>query len=137
MPVPGIGTVSAIHQWVSGGEPESFRAVLSPWEELTGGKVEDVGTRDILDILTLRVAGGHPPDIAVLSSPGTIKEFARDGELVALDSFLDMDKIRNEYSQAWIDIGTVDGKLYGIPPRRRCTSWGASYRALLRGSSQT
>ena len=56
-----------IHQWVSGGEPESFRAVVSPWEELKGGKVNDEGTRDILDILTVRVAGGNPPDMAVLA----------------------------------------------------------------------
>ena len=124
-PGPGIGTVSVIHQWVSGGEPESFRAVVSPWGDLTGGKVDDVGTRDILDILTLRVAGGNPPDIAVLSTPGTMQMFARDGVLVALDSFLDMDKIRNEYSQSWIDIGTADGKLYGIPSKaaNKSTVW--------------
>jgi len=124
-PGPGIGTVSVIHQWVSGGEPESFRVVVSPWEDLTGGKVDDVGTRDILDVLTIRVAGGNPPDIAVLSTPGTMQEFARDGKLVTLDSFLDMDKIRNEYSQAWIDISTVDGKLYGIPSKaaNKSTVW--------------
>jgi alpha-glucoside transport system substrate-binding protein len=124
-PGPSIGAVSVIHQWVSGGEPESFRAMVSPWEDLTGGKVDDVGTRDILDVLTIRVAGGNPPDIAVLSTPGTMQMFARDGVLVALDSFLDMDKIRNEYSQAWIDIGTVDGKLYGIPSKaaNKSTVW--------------
>jgi alpha-glucoside transport system substrate-binding protein len=33
---------------------------------------------------------------------------------VALDSFLNMDTIRNEYSQAWIDLCTVNGKLYCI-----------------------
>lgn len=124
-PGPGIGTVSVIHQWVSGGEPESFRVVVSPWEDLTGGKVDDVGTRDILDVLTIRVAGGNPPDIAVLSTPGTMQMFARDGVLVALDSFLDMGKIRSEYSQAWIDIGTVDGKIYGIPSKaaNKSTVW--------------
>ena len=33
---------------------------------------------------------------------------------MALDSFLDMNKFRKEYSQAWIDLCTVDGKLYCI-----------------------
>jgi len=114
-----------IHQWVSGGEPESFLAVVSPWEELNGGKVNDEGTRDILDILTIRVAGGNPPDMAVLAAPGTMEEFARDGKLVALDSFLDMNRIRSEYSQAWIDMGTVDGKLYAIPYKaaNKSTVW--------------
>ena len=124
-PSPSIGTVSVIHQWVSGGEPESFRAVVSLWENLTGGKVVDVGTRDILDILTIRVAGGNPPDMAVLAAPGTMEEFARDGKLVALDSFLDMDKIKNEYSQTWIDMCTVEGKLYAIPYKaaNKATVW--------------
>ena len=124
-PGPSIGTVSLIHQWVSGGEPESFRAVVLPWEELNGGKVNDVGTRDMLDILTIRVAGGNPPDMAILAAPGTMQEFARNGELVALDSFLDMDRIRNQYSQAWIDMGTVDGKLYALPYKaaNKSTVW--------------
>jgi len=124
-PGPSIGTVSVIHQWVSGGEPESFQAVVSPWEDLTGGKVVDFGTRDILDILTIRVAGGNPPDMAVLAAPGTMQEFAKDGKLVALDSFLDMNKIRSEYSEGWIDLCTVNGKLYGIPYKaaNKATVW--------------
>jgi len=124
-PTPGIGTVSVIHEWVSGGEPESFRAVVSPWEELNGGTVVDYGTRDIDEILSRRVAGGNPPDIAVLAAPGRMQEFAKDGKLVALDSFLDMDRIRSEYSQGWIDLCTADGKLYAIPYKaaNKSTVW--------------
>jgi alpha-glucoside transport system substrate-binding protein len=124
-PTPDIGAVSVIHEWVSGGEPESFRAVVSPWEELNGGKVNEYGTRDIDEILSLRVAGGNPPDIAVLAAPGMVREFAKDGELVALDSFLDMDKIRNDYSQGWIDLCTVEGNLYAIPYKaaNKATVW--------------
>ena len=109
-----IGTVSVLHVWVSAGEPESLSAMVAPWEELTGGTVEDIGDRDLTAVLTARVAGGNPPDIAVLPNPGFMQELAEDGELVALDSFLDMDKIRREYSTAWIDGGTVDGTLFGI-----------------------
>ena len=112
---PGLGTASVIHQWVSGGEPESFRAVLGPWEEDSGGKAAEMGTRDIFDILSVRAEGGNPPDIAVLASPGTMQKFAREGKLVPLDGFLDMDLVRAEYSQSWIDMGTVDGKFYAIP----------------------
>jgi alpha-glucoside transport system substrate-binding protein len=108
------GTVNVVHQWVSGGEGQSFRAVVDPWEELSGNQVEDLGTRDLVAIVTTRVEGDNPPDIAALAAPGTVQRFAQQGELVALDSFLDMDRIRNEYSQAWIDLCTVDGKLYCI-----------------------
>jgi alpha-glucoside transport system substrate-binding protein len=107
-----IDTVSVMHQWVSGGEPESFEAVVTPWEVATGGQVNDTGTRDIKAILVTRVEGGNPPDIAALSAPGDMEAFARQGALVPLDSFLDMSKIREEYSQAWIDLCTVEGRLY-------------------------
>ena len=110
----GIGNVNVIHQWVSGGEPESFRSVVAPWEELKGGRVDDLGTRDIVAIVTARVEGGNPPDMGVLAAPGTMQKFAREGKLVALDTFLDMPRIRNEYSQAWVDLCTVDDKLYCI-----------------------
>jgi alpha-glucoside transport system substrate-binding protein len=113
-PTQESGNVSVVHQWVSGGEPESFRAVVDPWQELTGNQVEDLGTRDLLAIVTTRVEGGNPPDIAALATPGTVERFAQEGELIALDSFLDMDRIRNEYSQAWTDLCTVDGRLYCI-----------------------
>ncbi len=119
---PEIGSVSVIHQWVSGGEPESFSALVQPWEALTGGSVDDTGTRDLLAIVTTRVKGGNPPDIAALAAPGTMQEFVKDGELVALDSFLDMNKFRSEHSQAWIDLCTVDGKLY-------CIAWKASNKS--------
>ncbi|MFQ6028720.1 MAG: ABC transporter substrate-binding protein, partial [Dehalococcoidia bacterium] len=108
------GRVNVVHQWVSGGEPESFSAVVAPWEELTGNQLDDLGTRDLLAIVTTRVEGGNPPDIGVLAAPGTMQKFASDGKLVALDSFLDMDRVQAEYSQAWIDLCTVDGKLYCI-----------------------
>src|ERR687895_725455 len=108
------GTVNVVHQWVSGGEGESFLAVVSPWGEQSGNKVNDLATRDLLAIVTTRVEGDNPPDIAALAAPGTMQRYAQEGELVALDSFLDMDRIRNEYSQAWIDLCTVDGKLYCI-----------------------
>jgi alpha-glucoside transport system substrate-binding protein len=109
-----MGTVNVVHQWVSGGEGESFQAVVGPWEEQSGNQMEGLATRDLLAIVTTRVEGDNPPDIAALAAPGTMQRFAQDGQLVALDSFLDMDRIRNEYSQAWIDLCTVDSKLYCI-----------------------
>jgi alpha-glucoside transport system substrate-binding protein len=43
-----------------------------------------------------------------------MQELAAQKSLIALDSFLDMSAIRNDYSSAFIDLGTVSGKLYAI-----------------------
>lgn len=108
-----VGTVEVLGVW-GADELASFEAMVAPWEEDTGGNMEFTGTRDLIAVLTTRVEAGDPPDIAILPNPGQMAELARDGELVALDSFLDMSKIGDEYAQGWIDLGTVDGKLYGV-----------------------
>ena len=113
-PTPaGPKTANVLGVW-GGDELTNFQASVAPWEERTGLAMGFSGTRDLSAILTTRIEADNPPDIAVLPNPGLMQELARDGKLIALDDVLDMDKIRNEYSQAWIDLGTVDGKFYAI-----------------------
>ncbi|MFC2044136.1 ABC transporter substrate-binding protein, partial [Chloroflexota bacterium] len=109
----GIGTINVLGVW-GGDELESFQAMVAPWEMGTGGSVRFSGTRDLIAILTTRIEAGNPPDVVILPNLGQMVELVKDGELVTLDSFLDMAKIKREYAQGWIDLGTVNGKLYGI-----------------------
>ena len=41
-------------------------------------------------------------------------EFARDGKLVDLSTVLNMDKIKEEYGEGWVSLGSVDGKYVGL-----------------------
>jgi len=108
-----IGSVEVLGVW-GGDELASFEAMVQPWEQETSGDMQFTGTRDLNALLTTRVAGGNPPDIAILPNPGQMVEQVKDGKLVALCSFLDMNEIRSEYAKGWIDLGTVDNKLYGL-----------------------
>jgi alpha-glucoside transport system substrate-binding protein len=36
------------------------------------------------------------------------------GALVPIDTFIDMNQLKKAYSQSWIDLGSYEGKLYGI-----------------------
>ena len=108
-----IGTVNVLGVWEADGLV-SFQAMVAPWEEETGGAMAFSGTRDLTSVLKARVTAGNPPDVAILPNPGQMVELAREGKLVALDSFLDMDTTNQQYAQGWIDLGTVDGNLYGI-----------------------
>ena len=109
----GIGTINVLGVWIDD-ELENFQAMVAPWEEQTGGSMAYSGTRDLIAVLTARIAAGNPPDVAILPNPGQMVELAGDGELVALDSFLNMGTIYQQYAQGWIALGTVDGNLYGI-----------------------
>jgi alpha-glucoside transport system substrate-binding protein len=107
------GTVSVLAVW-GGDELDNFRAMIAPFEEETGITVEYEGTRDLNAVLTTRIEGGNPPDMAGLPGPGQLQEFAEAGHLVALSDVLNMDQMQSEYDEGFLNLATVDGKLYGI-----------------------
>ncbi|MCI0344758.1 MAG: extracellular solute-binding protein [Chloroflexi bacterium] len=106
-------TVSVIGTW-GGAEQESFLAMVAPWETRTGNKVEYTGTRDINAVLTTGVASGILPDLAGLPGPGQMVEWGKSGALKPLDNVLDTATYKADTSAAFVDLGTVDGKIVGV-----------------------
>jgi len=101
--------------WVSGRtEADVFNAMVKPFEERTGINVELESTRDLDAVITTRVEAGNPPDIAALPGPGKLVELAQGGQLIELSKILDMQEFDKNYSSGWKNLGTVDGKLYGV-----------------------
>ncbi len=107
------GTVEVLGVW-GGSELESFQAMIAPWEQQTGGRMNFTGTRDLTAILTTRIEAGNPPDIAILPNPGLMRQYAASGDLVPLNNLLDINTINQQYPEAWVQLGTVDGNLYAI-----------------------
>jgi alpha-glucoside transport system substrate-binding protein len=106
-------TVHVLGVW-SGPELASFMMVKSVWEKDTGGVVDWEGSRNLPADLDADLKAGHPPDIAILPNPGLMQHLAEDGSLVPLNAVLDMKQVTRDYPPAWIDLGSDDGKLYGI-----------------------
>ncbi|MFN2521305.1 MAG: ABC transporter substrate-binding protein, partial [Candidatus Limnocylindria bacterium] len=107
------GTVSVLGTW-GADEQDSFLAMVKPFQDQTGVKVEYEGTRDLNAILTTRVQGGNPPDLAGLPGPGQMAQFAKAGKLIELGSVLDQTVMKDQYADDWLKLGSVDGKQYGI-----------------------
>ena len=88
-----------------------------------------IGTREITAQLNTRIEGGNPPDVAIPAEVGLFQTFARDGLLTPLAS-CDAPQptassrvlqagnleeyVQANYPQGFIDLGTVDGVLYGF-----------------------
>jgi len=106
-------TVSVIGTW-GGDEQKAFLEMVKPWEQQTGAKVQYTGTRDINTVLTTGVASGVLPDVAGLPGPGQMAEYANAGKLKALDDTLDIGTYKGETAQALVDLGSVEGKVYGV-----------------------
>lgn len=107
------GRVTVLGTW-GGGELEAFQKVLDAFEAETGIEVEFTGTRDLATVLVTRLQAANPPDLAVVPNPGQMKELAAEGVLVDLATVLDMDQFNEDYTSAWVELGSSDGTLYAI-----------------------
>jgi len=106
------GNISVLAVW-TGAEGEAFQAVLDGFKEQNPDvSVSYKSAKEPATVLSTAVEGGNPPDVAALPQPGFMTDFAQRGALKPID-FAE-DKIKEGYSQSWLDLGTVDGKLYGL-----------------------
>ncbi|MFI1566290.1 ABC transporter substrate-binding protein [Streptomyces sp. NPDC020490] len=97
----------------TGGEQKNFKKVLAEFEKRTGAKVTFVPAQDpIINFLGSKVAGGQPPDVALLPQPGAIKQAVDKGWAKPLGTEA-VAELKKNYAQGWQDIGKVDGKQYG------------------------
>ena len=106
------GSISVLAVW-TGAEGEAFQAVLDGFtEENPDVNVSYKSAKEPATVLSTAVEGGNPPDIAALPQPGFMTDFAQRGALKPI-AFA-REKIEEGFSESWLDLGTVDGELYGL-----------------------
>ena len=108
----GDQQIEILGPW-GGLEQEALEKVIAPFEESTGIKVNYTGTRYVSVVLS-RARSGNPPDFYISPLPSVTTELAKDNVLVALDSFMDMDKLNNAYAADWLGLASENNHLYGI-----------------------
>jgi alpha-glucoside transport system substrate-binding protein len=98
----------------TGPEQANFKKVLAEFEKRTGAKVTFVPAQDpIINFLGSKIAGGEPPDIAMLPQVGAIKQ-AVEKKWAKPVGTAAQEQLRKNYSQGWQDLGKVDGEQYGV-----------------------
>ncbi len=107
------GNLSWVGVW-SGAEQKNFQAVLNAFEKkFPGVKVKYTSAGDnVPTVLSTAVAGGNPPDLASISQPGLVKQFAGRKAIKPID-FAKAVMAKN-YTASWITLGTYSGHLYGM-----------------------
>ena len=105
--------VTVFGKWTEA-EGDNFVAALAPFEEATGIDVKYEGSSEFETLITVRVEGGDAPDIAGFPQPGLMAQFVREGAIPDHAQFLDVDELKDNYSDAWINLGTANGQLSGV-----------------------
>ena len=111
----GDGSITVTSLW-GGTEQTAFEAVLAAFTEQTGIEATYEANRtDYATVLRTRIQGGNPPDVAIIPGIGTLRSLAREGALISMaDLGIDQASIEGNYAPGILDVGVVDGELYGI-----------------------
>jgi ABC-type Fe3+ transport system substrate-binding protein len=106
------GSIRVLAVW-TGTEGESFQAVLDGFkEQYPDVNVTYNAAREPATVLSTAVEGGNPPDIAALPQPGFMIDFAERGALKPIE--FARDAIAENYSESWLELGSVEDQLYGL-----------------------
>ncbi|WP_328742249.1 ABC transporter substrate-binding protein [Streptomyces caniferus] len=98
----------------TGPERENFVKVLDEFEKRTGATVDFVPSGDdMAGFIGSKIAGGGPPDVAMLQQVGVLNEFAGKGWLKPLGSAAKAQLAKN-YTKGWQDLGAHKGTPYGV-----------------------
>jgi alpha-glucoside transport system substrate-binding protein len=109
----GSRVVQVLGSW-EGSETDNFLAVVAPFEAATGIDVIYVSTRDLRGVIDDGLANGTPPDVSGLEGPAHMAELAQQGVLQDLSSAIDVQTYKAVVSPTFIDLGSRDGRLYGV-----------------------
>lgn len=105
--------ISVAAVW-TGPEQANFVKVLKEFEKRTGATVTFVPAQDpIVNFLGTKIAGGQPPDVAMIPQVGAIKQAVEKKWAKPAGAEAKAQLAKN-YSQVWQDLGAVDGTQYGV-----------------------
>ncbi|MCC2280225.1 ABC transporter substrate-binding protein [Streptomyces sp. ET3-23] len=98
----------------TGVEQQNFTKVLDEFHQRTGADVSFVPSGDdMASFVGSKIAGGDPPDVAMLQQPGVLREFAQKGWLKPLSAGTAAELNKN-FAKGWQDLGSARGKQYGV-----------------------
>ncbi|MET9052666.1 ABC transporter substrate-binding protein [Streptomyces bacillaris] len=105
--------ISVAAVW-TGPEQANFTKVLGEFEKRTGAKVSFVPAQDpIVNFLGTKIAGGEPPDIAMIPQVGAIQQAVARKWAKPVGEEAKAQLTKN-YAKVWQDLGAVDGTQYAV-----------------------
>jgi ABC-type glycerol-3-phosphate transport system substrate-binding protein len=106
-------TIEVAAKW-TGPEQANFQKVLTAFQQKTGAKVNYASTGENTDAyLGPRIQANQPPDVAILPQPGLMQQYAAKNQLKPLSADVTA-AIDQNYTPYWKNLGSVDGKTYGV-----------------------
>lgn len=89
-----------------------FNESVAAFEAWTGIDIQYTGSKEFEVAIRAAVEGGAAPDIVDFPQPGLLKSFI--DKVVDVSTFLNADWLAQNYSQSWLDMANIGGKMAGV-----------------------
>ena len=86
-----------------------FEASIKDFEEKTGIDIQYSGSKEFEASITIAIDGGNPPDIVDFPQPGLLAYSVKKGQAIDLATVINPDWLKQNYSDAWLSMGTMEG----------------------------
>lgn len=86
-----------------------FNESIAGFEEKTGIDIQYEGSKEFEANINIRLDGGDRPDIVDFPQPGLLRYAVEKGYAIDLDTIIDPDWIEENYTEAWREMGTMEG----------------------------
>lgn len=86
-----------------------FENSIKEFEEATGIDIQYEGSKEFEASITIRLDGGDAPDIVDFPQPGLLATAVKKGQAVDLNTVINPDWLAQNYNQAWLEMGTMEG----------------------------
>jgi DNA-binding SARP family transcriptional activator/ABC-type glycerol-3-phosphate transport system substrate-binding protein len=108
---PLFGTQVTVFTRVDAERFAALRTEFASFTAKTGIEVRLVGSElneeEAVDYVADSLAAGDPPDIAALPHPAAVRDLARQGGLIDLGTYLDIDELKQDQSPYLVSLGTL------------------------------
>ena len=103
------GTVVTMAGPFTDNDAVKFDESIKAFESQTGIDIQYSGSKEFEASITIAVDGGSPPDIVDFPQPGLLANMVRKGQVIDLGTVINPDWLEENYSQAWLEMGTMTG----------------------------
>jgi alpha-glucoside transport system substrate-binding protein len=86
-----------------------FAESIKGFEDATGIDIQYEGSKEFEATITIRLDGGDRPDIVDFPQPGLLAIAASKGQAIDMETVINPAWIEKNYTQAWRDLGTMEG----------------------------
>ena len=103
------GTVVTMSGPFTDNDAVLFDESIKGFEEATGIDIQYSGSKEFEAQITIQVEGGSATDIVDFPQPGLLANLIAKGYGVDLSKVINPDWLKENYSSAWLEMGTMEG----------------------------